>query len=144
MLGQNAITPLIIRHATTGAKAEDRFSTPVAVCLSEALKLLVSFCLVVLEQGGSLTETAKLLNTECVQRPKESLKLLIPATLYVVQNGTMQLAMAHLPAAIFQVMYQGKSLVVALMSVVLLNKKIDPSSVACNNCHGVRNRYSSS
>ncbi len=49
-------------------------------------------------------------------------KLAVPAGLYFLQNSALQIASANLPAAVFQVLYQGKTLVVAICSVLLLRK----------------------
>merc|ERR1740129_388915 len=52
------------------------------------------------------------------------MKLAVPALLYFIQNQMMQLASSNLPAAVFHVMFQGKTLVVAICSVILLQKRL--------------------
>lgn len=124
MLAQNAITPIVFRYATTAAKADDRFSTSVSIGCQEGLKLVMSFGLAMLEFGscsGALSAVAAV-------KPGDSLRLAVPALLFVLQNAAMQLATVHLPAALFQVMWQGKTLVMAGLSVLLLDKRLVRSS----------------
>lgn len=124
MLAQNAITPIVFRYATTAAKAEDRFSTTVSIGCQEALKLFMSFGLAMLEFGSCTAAVAAV----CAVKPGDSLKLAVPALLFVLQNAAMQLATVHLPAALFQVLWQGKTLVMAALSVLLLDKRLMRSS----------------
>eukprot|EP00435_Cladocopium_sp_Y103_P011798 s4565_g3.t1 len=124
MLAQNAITPIVFRYATTAAKAEDRFSTTVSIGCQEALKLFMSFGLAMLEFGSCTAAVAAV----CAVKPGDSLRLAVPALLFVLQNAAMQLATVHLPAALFQVLWQGKTLVMAALSVLLLDKRLMRSS----------------
>ena len=124
MAFQNGLTPLIFRHVMTSAKAEDRFQTVDAVFMQETLKLLLSILLLFWEEGQSFNMTMKTLSREIWDKPRDTLKLGIPAVLYFIQNVCLQLASANLPAAVFQVTYQGKSLIVAMCSVLLLSKKL--------------------
>lgn len=128
MLLQNAITPIIFRFATTSEKAEDRFSTVVAVGCQEALKLILSFLLVVMEQDGDLMKASTLLGEVILQEPMNTVKLAVPAVFFVLQNSALQLASVHLPAALLQVLWQGKTLVIAVLSVLLLSKRLTRAS----------------
>mmetsp|Transcript_2881 Transcript_2881/g.4696 ORF Transcript_2881/g.4696 Transcript_2881/m.4696 type:complete len:372 (-) Transcript_2881:159-1274(-) len=128
MLLQNAITPLVFRFATTSEKAEDRFSTIVAVGCQEALKLVLSFLLVVMEQNGNLMRACTLLQQVILEEPMNTVKLAIPAVFFVLQNSALQLASVHLPAALLQVLWQGKTLVIAMLSVMLLSKRLARAS----------------
>lgn len=121
---QNGLTPLIFRAALTSSKSEERFDVVEAVLVQECLKLFLSIILLFGEEGRSLQQFLSTITVEIINKPKETLKLAIPAFLYFVQNVCLQLASANLPAAVFQVTYQGKSLIVALCSVVLLSKKL--------------------
>lgn len=123
---QNAATPLVFRLATTGAAASERYSTGVAVCTFELIKLAASLILIGVEEGSAF-KIAGVVRREIIQKPADTLKLGIPALLYFIQNYCLQLASANLPAALFQVTYQGKTLVVAFCSVVLLQKRLKRS-----------------
>ncbi|CAE7416156.1 Slc35a2 [Symbiodinium pilosum] len=124
MLAQNAITPIVFRYATTGAKEGDRFSTVVSIGCQEGLKLVLSLVLVIFEHAGLQGAWAAL---RAIQ-PGDSIRLAVPAVLFVLQNAAMQLATVHLPAALFQVLWQGKTLVMAGLSVLLLDKRLVRSS----------------
>ena len=124
MTAQNAITPLVFRYATTEATAENRFDTATSVMLAEIIKLCLSLLLIFGEEGQSLSKTFTVIDAEIFKKPKDTLKLGVPAALYFIQNQCLQIASANLPAAVFQVMYQGKTLVVALCSVILLQKEL--------------------
>lgn len=56
---------------------------------------------------------------------KEFWKLAIPAALYAIQNNLCYLALKHLSAVSFQVIYQMKILTTALFSVLILGKRIE-------------------
>jgi UDP-sugar transporter A1/2/3 len=66
-----------------------------------------------LSEAGSVPELAATLRKEVVEKPADTLKLAVPAVLYFIQNVMMQLGSANLPAAVFGVTYQGRTLVVA-------------------------------
>ena len=121
---QNAATPLIFRAAMTASTSRDRFQVVHAVLMQELLKCVASLGLLLHEHRGDARAWLGTLRTEIVGRPVDTLKLGVPAVLYFIQNLCLQLASANLPAAVFQVTYQGKSLVVAFCSVVMLGKML--------------------
>lgn len=55
---------------------------------------------------------------------RESLKVLIPASLYALQNNLAFYALTNLDPASYQVAYQLKILTTAMFSVLIVNKKI--------------------
>jgi UDP-sugar transporter A1/2/3 len=65
------------------------------------------------------------LHAEIVQKPTETLKLLIPSGLYTLQNNLLFIALSNLDAATYQVTYQLKILTTAVFSVIMLGKKLD-------------------
>ncbi len=65
------------------------------------------------------------MNIDIWQKPMETLKLLIPAGLYTLQNNLLFVALSNLDAATYQVTYQLKILTTALFSVLMLGKKLD-------------------
>ena len=127
LMVQNTATPLIFRSAMTSSKAAERFNIVHAVIMQELLKFLVSLVLLFLEEGGTYSRWSTTLRQTILARPRDTLKLSVPAILYFIQNMCLQLASSNLPAAVFQVMYQGKSLVVAFCSVVMLSKRLTRS-----------------
>eukprot|EP00946_MAST-07B_sp_MAST-7B-sp1_P000724 g724.t1 len=108
----------------TASTSRDRFEVVHAVFIQELIKCVLSLGLLLGEHGGSIQAWFRTLGAEIVGKPIDTLKLSVPAVLYFIQNMCLQLASANLPAAVFQVTYQGKSLVVAFCSVVMLGKML--------------------
>ena len=121
---QNGCTPLIMRWAMTSQNAEERFDTSQTVLVGEIIKVFLSILILYNEGGSSVNVLRFTMRSEILQKPNDTMKLAIPAILYYIQNVCMQLASANLPAAVFQVSYQGKTLVVAFCSVVMLQKQL--------------------
>ena len=78
-----------------------------------------------IRKGYSMTGLINQLNVDIVQKPGETLKLLIPSGLYTLQNNLLFIALSNLDAATYQVTYQLKILTTALFSVLMLGKKLD-------------------
>lgn len=124
MIAQNMLTPLCFRFAATESKSSERFSTPVSLTIMELIKFVLSFLLIAVEEGFSITRALSVFNEEVLQKPKDTLALAVPAVLYAIQNGSLQWAGGNLPAALFQVTYQGRLLITAMFSVLLLQKQL--------------------
>lgn len=122
--GQNSVNPIVFRFATTEAAASARASTAAILFWTEALKFLLSFGLLITEEGGSVQAAVKAIRRDALEQPRESLKLGVPSVIYALQNALLQWSSGHLSAALWQVTYQGKTLVTAAFSVVLLQKQI--------------------
>jgi len=95
-----------------------------AVVIAECIKLVLFTLFIVIEEGFSISKACRVFRREILGKPTDTLKLAVPAVLYFIQNNTMQIASANLPAAVYKVTYQGKTLVVAICSVLLLSKKL--------------------
>jgi len=95
--------------------AERMYLSSTAVMSSEFVKLIVAVFLLMQEGGVGAKDF------DLVEMGKTS----IPATLYVIQNNLAYLAISNLDAATYQVTYQGKILTTAILSVIMLNKKLD-------------------
>merc|ERR1712166_195005 len=100
---QNGITPILFRYATTEVSADEKFSTPVAVTVQEFMKLIASMLLFLKEVNWQPGVWWQGLRSEVMENPLQTSKLAVPAALYFLQNQSLQIASAHLPAAVFQV-----------------------------------------
>lgn len=113
---QNSSASLVMRHskAREGAAPWD---SQVAVLAQEAIKTLV--CIVLLLKDGTLNSV--------FSNKTEVLKTAIPALLYLLQNNLQYVAVTYLDASTYAVMYQLKILTTALISILLLGKRLSPA-----------------
>ncbi|RUO96258.1 UDP-galactose transporter [Jimgerdemannia flammicorona] len=98
-----------------------------AVAMSEMFKIIVCAYMIYSAhplQKRSLRKLYNNLYTEIILQWRETAKLAIPASLYLVQNNLQYLALSLLDAATFQVTYQLKILTTALFSVLILNRTL--------------------
>jgi len=118
---QTSFNVLLIRY-TRSVQLPDQpiYLSSTAVLLSEVCKYFI--CLLVLLYQGECTREK--LNNMFINW-KDSIKLLVPAVLYVIQNNLLYLALTNLDAATYQVTYQLKILTTAMFSILMLNKKLD-------------------
>lgn len=112
---QNCAAVLLMRFTQTRVQSE-KYSSAAVIISTELLKITI--CLVAILSGRARCEyLAQLLD-------KETLLMLIPAGLYTLQNVLLFVALANLEATLFQVTYQLKLLITALLMVVLLHKSL--------------------
>eukprot|EP00045_Choanoeca_perplexa_P007158 m.63194 g.63194 ORF g.63194 m.63194 type:complete len:338 (-) comp13959_c0_seq2:2034-3047(-) len=123
LAAQNSALFLTLRASRTQGEGTGVYHPSAAVICSESCKLLASLLLILVQEGG-LNGMIKRLNEDVVRKPWVTLKLLVPAGLYTLQNNLLFLGGSYLDAATFQVTYQMKILTTALFSVVLLNKRL--------------------
>lgn len=62
--------------------------------------------------------------TQIIDRPRDTLKVSVPAIVYYIQNNLIYIGATHLDAATAQVTYQLKILTTAIFSVFLLKKSL--------------------
>ncbi|KAI1280363.1 UDP-N-acetylglucosamine transporter [Halotydeus destructor] len=120
---QTTTMVLLLRYSRTAPIEGPRYLSSTAIVVSESLKILCCFLLVCREQGG-IVSAITTIKEEVIHKPFETSKLLVPATLYTVQNNLLFLALSNLDAATYQVTYQIKILTTALCSVVMLHKRL--------------------
>jgi UDP-sugar transporter A1/2/3 len=109
---QNCSAVLLMRWTQTRPGAIP-FSKSAAVVAAEVVKLLV--CLIAM--AVTRVPFGDVLRGE-------PLKLIIPAGLYALQNNLLYVALANLEATLFQVTYQTKLLMTALLMIIMLNKRL--------------------
>lgn len=127
LLAQNVSLVLCIRYSRTFASptADGRdylSSTAVVVC--EVLKLVLCLIMQLYIHSGNVIDTAKELFQILFVDWKETLKLLVPAGLYTIQNNLLYVAIGNLPAAVYQVVYNLKILTTAIFSVFMLKRHL--------------------
>ena len=98
---QNTALVLTMRYSRTVEGAIYLAST--AVVLTELLKFIVCFFMVLYNNQLDLSSTLGLLKLELVDKYNETLKVSVPSILYTIQNNLLYVALTHLDAATFQV-----------------------------------------
>lgn len=115
LVTQNAAAALLI---TTVNHAATNFNSQCGVIIQEVIKLITCFVWVLTESGlDGLRQT--------VRPSVEMLKTSVPALLYLAQNNLQYIAARYLDASTFAVMFQLKILTTAVLSVLILGKKLE-------------------
>lgn len=120
---QTTTLVLVLRYSRTASVEGPRYISSTAIVSSETLKIIICL-LLILKDEGTLNDLWKVVKEEIIGSPWETIKLLIPATLYTIQNNLLFLALSKLDAATYQVTYQLKILCTALFSVYMLHKRL--------------------
>ncbi|VDN41581.1 unnamed protein product [Gongylonema pulchrum] len=61
---------------------------------------------------------------DIIKQPIDTLKVCVPAVIYVIQNNLLYVAVSNLPAATYMVSYQLKILTTALFTVIILRRRL--------------------
>lgn len=120
MVLQNSAVVLLGRHTRSNVREEDRYVVNHLIVMSEVGKLLLSSLFEYVGTNGGLVKS---IQENIIDRPKDALKIMIPAILYFVQNTLLYVALSNLTAPLFQVTYQAKLVTTAIVSVIMLNRK---------------------
>ncbi|EGD80513.1 UDP-N-acetylglucosamine transporter [Salpingoeca rosetta] len=120
---QNSALYLMLRASRARGDNETLYLPGTAVVLAESFKLLSSLLLIAIQEGGPIGMLRRL-HTDIIGQPITTLKIMVPAGLYTLQNTLQYMAVTYLDAATFQVTYQLKVLTTALFAVVLLGKRL--------------------
>lgn len=136
---QQTALVLTIRYSKTvaaGGTSGPSYLNSVAVASSEAFKLALAFALECItnrsrsnpheheHEGGVLSRVRRISRPMLVCNDRESLKLVVPALLYLIQNNLLFVALANLSVGMYQVTNQGKLLTTALLSRAMLGKRL--------------------
>ncbi|KAL7535539.1 hypothetical protein ACHAWF_005192 [Thalassiosira exigua] len=136
---QQSALVLIIRYSKTIARGDGDDASPlylnsVAVASAEVFKLCLSLTLEFINaknqeselggKGGRVRHLRSVLTPMLICSDRESVKLIVPALMYLIQNNLLFVALANLSVPMYQVTNQGKLLTTALLSRVMLKKQI--------------------
>lgn len=119
MVVQNSAVVLVGRYTRSTGAASNMFIVSHFIFVTEVAKLIGS-CALEQFTTGRLFRSIKL---NIIDTPIDTLKTLIPALLYLLQNSLLYIALSNLSAPLFQVTYQSKLLTTALVSVVMLDRR---------------------
>ena len=81
--------------------------------------------LVVLAETKTIGNWIQYLYSNIIAQPLDTIKVGVPAFIYVIQNNLQYVAISNLDAATFQVTYQLKILTTAIFSVIMLGKSLN-------------------
>jgi len=128
LTGQNAVLGLSMRYART--RPGDMFISTTAVFLAEVVKLVTCLGLVWNAEDRSVGRWWAALHSTIVQQPLDTLKVMVPSAIYLVQNNLLYVAASNLDVATYQITYQLKILTTAMFAVTMLGKKLLPTQWA--------------
>ena len=127
------LTLLLFEHCTSVTLTrltQQRVDAPrpspvVLVLVTEALKLLLSACLEFSDccGMGSASHCASLRRSVCGS-PRDTLRLGVPALMYTIQNLAVYVALGNLEVVVFQLLYQSKLVLTAVLSVACLGRRL--------------------
>ena len=103
-LFQTTVSVLAMRYSRKKIKGgKELYIGTTLVLVAEILKLFFCLVLLLVQKSGSLKQTFKVISNEVFFKPRETVKLVIPSSLYSLQNNLVLLALSSLDAATFQV-----------------------------------------
>uniref|UniRef100_A0A915CVW2 UDP-N-acetylglucosamine transporter n=1 Tax=Ditylenchus dipsaci TaxID=166011 RepID=A0A915CVW2_9BILA len=105
-------------------KDEPRYLSSTAVVLAEVIKFSTCLFVLFVNNKFSCRRFTWEIDTDIFKKGKDTLKIGIPALLYVVQNNLLFLALSKLDAATYQVTSQLKILTTVAFSMLMLDKKL--------------------
>lgn len=107
------------------ASGGPRYLNSSIILFGEMVKVVAAFTLLTTEEGG-VKGAARSVHRQVTSNMIDNVKICLPALLYAVQGNLLYYSMDKLSPPIFTVSYQLKILTTALLSTVLLGKKIGP------------------
>lgn len=129
MVLQNSATVLVGRYTRTAVQNKDElYDVNHLIVVIELGKLLLSCLFENYFTQGKLLQS---IVTYIINTPIDTIKIMIPALLYLIQNTLLYVALSNLTAPIFQVTYQAKLVTTAIVSVFLLRRSYSVQQWIC-------------
>ncbi|VDN52759.1 unnamed protein product [Dracunculus medinensis] len=117
---QQASMPLLARLSRY-RKPSEVFITTVNVLTMEVIKLVVCSVVVAVNEN-SLRRFLAQFHVAVIQEPTEMFKLCVPGLIYAFQNNLYYIALSHLDAAVFYLLYQTKILTTTIFLRIFLGR----------------------
>ncbi|CBK21335.2 uncharacterized protein [Blastocystis hominis] len=121
LIFMNTAQVIFMRYART--VSAETYNSMTAVIMGEVMKIIMSFLLMV-NDNRSAHKAVSALVEQARENTREVLFQSVPALLYTIQNFFMYVAISNLDAGIFQICTRMKILITALLSVLILGKKL--------------------
>jgi UDP-sugar transporter A1/2/3 len=128
MVLQNTSVVLVGRYTRVGVPEDQLYDVNHLILISETFKLIMAAALEYHVTSGKLWAS---LDQHVFRHPLDALKILVPSLLYLVQTTLLFVALSNLTAPLFQVTYQGKLVMTAFVSVIMLQSKYSPQQWTC-------------
>uniref|UniRef100_A0AC35U7H4 UDP-N-acetylglucosamine transporter n=1 Tax=Rhabditophanes sp. KR3021 TaxID=114890 RepID=A0AC35U7H4_9BILA len=125
LIVQTTALVLTLRYSRTQATEGPRYVSSTAVVTAEILKFVICIFVLLYQHNFNFSRFKAEIDKDIIQKPMETLKVGVPALLYVIQNNLLFLALSKLDAATYQVTYQLKILTTAFFSVAILGRKLN-------------------
>ncbi|GMS77895.1 hypothetical protein PENTCL1PPCAC_70, partial [Pristionchus entomophagus] len=122
LTAQQISMPLMVRY-TRNRENGDAFFTTVNVLVMELMKLAACSFLLIREHK-SIQKFAADVRDAIWGDPVETAKVCFPAVIYTLQNNLYYIALSHLDATTFCILYQLKIFTTALLMRILLNRRL--------------------
>lgn len=122
---QNSTLVLLTRYSRFSHPPSETYHTSTLVLNQEVMKM--AFCLAIFayERKQQDPHADVVSDLRAVVFQEETLKLIVPAALFTLQNFLIFVALSHLDAMTFQVLSQTKLLSAAVFSVWLLDRRLN-------------------
>uniref|UniRef100_A0A914GV39 Peptide chain release factor domain-containing protein n=1 Tax=Globodera rostochiensis TaxID=31243 RepID=A0A914GV39_GLORO len=120
---QQTVYPIMVReaHKMSRDKGQPSFLASAVVLNTELSKLMLS-CLILTISYGSFTRFCSEIASAFFKNKRETMKVCVPALIYVVQNNLYFFALKRVEATLFSISYQLRILTTALLSMLLLHR----------------------
>ncbi|XP_039254589.2 CMP-sialic acid transporter-like [Styela clava] len=116
-------TAYLILLRWTRVVATDKYITTIAVALQEVIKFFMAL-VVLIWQNRSIVGAVRMIKSEAIDKPYDTLKMAVPSFVYALQNNMMYIALSNLDVPIQQILYQLKIPATALCSVFILRRSL--------------------
>jgi len=119
---QQILQPLFVRKAHHEAeKAGSPVIASTIVLVTEIIRLTIC-CLQIIGSQKSITSFMQLIWDTFTQNKRETLKVCVPALIYLIQNNLYYVALKLLDATLFSITYQLRILTTAILMVLIMRK----------------------
>merc|ERR1712107_902012 len=92
--------------------------------MAELVKLITCLGLVWNDEDRSVAKWWSALDRTIIKQPMDTVKVMVPSAVYLIQNNLLYVAASNLDVATYQITYQLKILTTAMFAVTMLNKKL--------------------
>ncbi|MFH4973465.1 hypothetical protein AB6A40_000174 [Gnathostoma spinigerum] len=125
LIAQTTALVLLLRYSKTMKTDGPKYLSSTAIVVSEIVKFFTCVFVIFAQKNWDISDAYSDIHTHFVVNRHDTLKVGVPALLYVIQNNLLFLALSKLDAATYQVTYQMKIITTAFFSVTLLGRKLN-------------------